>query len=1277
MGDAGRNAAGSTELIALTAREAIAATELVLCEAGAVRSPEAAQGVAAAGGRAAALLRDHLTPAVLDVGTVPWVDHRLRSPEANAGYAFELLANDAQQAADQCLVAHRLTSQLQRPGLCSIDAVVAAAPALVRLPGDDAAQLIDVASVESAEMLTEGERLALAREALRAVGEATGRALIPVQTWRGDLPGWAIVTTGACVTGAVAAAELLRAAGCEVTVVAPTLMRPVPRPEWREALADVDGIIVLDAPPDSSRSPGSTDLTALVESVAWHPGSEIEIQHLTHDPGDPHLLAEAIARTCGIGAIALPFEAPDPASTVRVGVLPASHWSRQLLLSLASCRGEGDLPLAPIDRGHIAGLCLGPGSADDGYDVLLVGHSSLLTVSEIQQMKRGGTLLLAGGHANLNSSVATAIEAQGVSCKVQIPREGASPSSDDSAIDYLLGGLLACDAVARVFEQDLPSLLQRPALAGGHSEVEDLLSTASLAHQLHWPEEAGAEEAKSDWKTATRRFHLRARDAQSAAEPFGALPLTPWALTGLAKEHPRWQHYPLYVSTDGVAPLSEQVLATLADGSNVLHPYHGPVLDAIEAGLEQSESRLLGAALDAGRTSFLDSIDGSQAARANLEAEFERLEETLPLQGVLLGLGPRTLVELLAHAAAVSRRARRVQFRGTVGAMVQRLEERLQVDAGLEPDSDPTRLAASFGGSFTVDVAALSAQLPSRRGSQPLGTERRQRITDCLEQLQAWLAGGEEALPEVVLLHPDLVDAEHLPHGVRSVVHHAGLTAAAGYFEVQARRMVDLFKALRIARLESDDSFTDSHADALEELDWQALSGDELALVPPVVVLERSRRIFGRIYGGGLGSLSGLLRTGRPIHVIVIDDDTGLGPVETSGARSTTHPDLGYLAIAHRDALVLQSSLAEPAHLYNGLGRLTQSLRPSLAVVAAPAWHRPVDPWTQLAVAHFGRATPCFLYDPDAGSTWASRFELTPNPQIDEDWPQLTVTVAGEEDEPEEHTEIFTWAHAALVTPEARQATRVLPRLAWSDEQVPIAHYLGLDQEQRSRCIPFVWVVANDGELQRAIVTRELAYVCADHLSGWSTLLELAGHRGEYIRRARAAAEEQAQQERLVLERQHAENLTTTRQAAAGEAMQALAQALLTPGGAGLSTLLDGAGEAPPSTVAPAALSEETAAPDGGTQTTVADESAEEDLGPCYIESVLCTSCNDCTKLNDRLFVYNADKQATIGDPEAGTYAELVKAAEACPSNCIHPGAPRADDKTATPALIKRARKFA
>ena len=62
--------------------------------------------------------------------------------------------------------------------------------------------------------------------------------------------------------------------------------------------------------------------------------------------------------------------------------------------------------------------------------------------------------------------------------------------------------------------------------------------------------------------------------------------------------------------------------------------------------------------------------------------------------------------------------------------------------------------------------------------------------------------------------------------------------------------------------------------------------------------------------------------------------------------------------------------------------------------------------------------------------------------------------------------------------------------------------------------------------------------------------------------------------------------------------------------------------------------------------------------------------------MNSLLFVYNENKQARIGDPKAGTYAQLVQAAEKCPSRCIHPGKPLDADEPGLDELIERARPF-
>jgi ferredoxin len=134
--------------------------------------------------------------------------------------------------------------------------------------------------------------------------------------------------------------------------------------------------------------------------------------------------------------------------------------------------------------------------------------------------------------------------------------------------------------------------------------------------------------------------------------------------------------------------------------------------------------------------------------------------------------------------------------------------------------------------------------------------------------------------------------------------------------------------------------------------------------------------------------------------------------------------------------------------------------------------------------------------------------------------------------------------------------------------------------------------------------------------------------------------------------------------------MERLAAVLLNPDG------LVGAVPAPAKPTAPvSAEPAEEAAPEAAP----AEEAPEEEsLGfdEPFIDSALCTTCNECTQLNGLLFKYNADKQAFIADAAAGSYAELVKAATLCPARCIHPGKPRSDDPTATPEMIERAAPF-
>ena len=104
------------------------------------------------------------------------------------------------------------------------------------------------------------------------------------------------------------------------------------------------------------------------------------------------------------------------------------------------------------------------------------------------------------------------------------------------------------------------------------------------------------------------------------------------------------------------------------------------------------------------------------------------------------------------------------------------------------------------------------------------------------------------------------------------------------------------------------------------------------------------------------------------------------------------------------------------------------------------------------------------------------------------------------------------------------------------------------------------------------------------------------------------------------------------------------------------------------SAAAPAASA---AAPAEGVAPAAAPPSDE-----AWIETARCPSCNECQTINDRMFGDNDNKQAYIKDINAGTYRQLVEAAEVCQVAIIHPGKPRNPNEPGLEELLQRAQPF-
>jgi hypothetical protein len=309
-----------------------------------------------------------------------------------------------------------------------------------------------------------------------------------------------------------------------------------------------------------------------------------------------------------------------------------------------------------------------------------------------------------------------------------------------------------------------------------------------------------------------------------------------------------------------------------------------------------------------------------------------------------------------------------------------------------------------------------------------------------------------------------------------------------------------------------------------------------------------------------------------------------------------------------------------------------------------------VEPYLKAAAATESRAFPCFVFDPDAGTDRAARFSLEGNPQVAADWPSHALDY--EDSEHKRQCETLSFTLADHVAGERRHAGHIatVARKDWHEGMVAVDAFLELGDKAGVNTVPYVWVIDASRRLQRAIVDQRLvdgARRCRDQ---WRGLQELGGIHNSHATVLLAQARQAWQQEK--------EQLLADRQAADKEMPAAPAVVPATVA-------------APQDLAANPAQGAEAAAAQAVTAPAPVMNPDQ-----AWIESIRCTSCNECTGINKRMFAYDEDQRAYIADADAGTYRQLVEAAESCQVCIIHPGKPRNPDEPGLDELMQRAEPF-
>jgi pyruvate-ferredoxin/flavodoxin oxidoreductase len=249
----------------------------------------------------------------------------------------------------------------------------------------------------------------------------------------------------------------------------------------------------------------------------------------------------------------------------------------------------------------------------------------------------------------------------------------------------------------------------------------------------------------------------------------------------------------------------------------------------------------------------------------------------------------------------------------------------------------------------------------------------------------------------------------------------------------------------------------------LEALTWRDLTPEEMALCPPILVLGGPDGLVGEELAG----LSRLLSCGMPVKVVLLDDC----------ALSAHGPDPALLALSHRDAFVLSTSVAHTEHLFHGLTAGLRFTGPALIRVHAPSPGRhgfAEDATVERALqAVAARVSPLLRYDPAQEGVFGLRLDLEGNPAADQSW------VADES--------------GAAVTPAHWAAAEERFSAAFSDAgeegSVSIDEYLKSSSDARGSTIPTV-----PGPNGRSLAVGESVLAACRHRAAiWSTLQELSG----------------------------------------------------------------------------------------------------------------------------------------------------------------------------------------
>ncbi len=692
--------------------------------------------------------------------------------------------------------------------------------------------------------------------------------------------------------------------------------------------------------------------------------------------------------------------------------------------------------------------------------------------------------------------------------------------------------------------------------------------------------------------------------------------------------------YPLLLVSSDIGGSPVQSLSALIDGLLRETAPKGPDGEASRKhvlGLEREIRGLVSGGIGGRLSEHWTRAQNTLVARTEgaaadaLKENLERARGALAYDGELVNCDAEATDKLFAHVWQTVQVDKLRRLRHKVEGLAFRLSDILKADTMQSAEArNANSLEQSVGNSFrdSFDFDAMSRLLAEAPSGDPLPEERRRRIGDALSILdtQKFFArsDGDDDTGTYTFLFASCADAVEA-------------------FQARAKDMAAIVKAVSIAELEVENRYREAKHDAFfNDFDENALSAEDIAAFPSYLV----RLSTERCDPSEKARLIELLASDLPVKILAQSDDllAGLSAIRISTGSGNS--DLASHGLGQNNAYVLQSAAS---HLYQLRNRIVDGLTypgPALfSVFSGAAGSSPdLPPYLIAAAAMEGRAFPAFTYDPAAGVDWAARFDITSNPQADADWPTHRFSYADKSHQKCTQDLAITFVDFVACDPRYANCFESVQANEPDTALVPVNQFIDPEAASTAEALPYVMLIENGSLLRKAIVDDRLIRTAQRYRQRWRSLQELGGIDNSHARNLLAS-------ERQIWEEEKEKELA--------ELQGQPAQQTGTP-------------TAEPVAVEVGALAEET--PEDAPEEPAGDDP--------YIETPRCTTCDECTEINNAMFAYDDNRQAYIADLDAGTYREMVEASESCQVAIIHPGKPRDPNEPGLEELIKRAEPF-